>query len=178
MRLTATLSALALAVMVGACGGAVSTETLPTNTVSPSFTVMPVEPSDANVRTACATQVWEGLIRAFNAGDAVALESTIGAGPLSSQAFQWVSLFDSLGRGTEYTADGARRMLLERWSRGQRLTLVSVNAGAGPSWHGGVDASVKLESRAPGLTGTATLFGKSVVSCLGARVMVVAVGDE
>lgn len=178
MRFAGTVSAFALALTLGGCTGAISREPLPTNTVNPSSTHMPTEPTDASTRTACATQVWEGLIRAFNAGDSVALERTIGAGPLNGQGFQWVSLADGLGGGTEYTADGARRMLLERWSRGQRLTLQSVSAGAGPSWHGGVDASVRLESRAPSLTGAATLFGKSVVSCLGARVMVVALGVE
>ena len=149
-----------------------------TPNVTPSSAPSPVEPSDAATRTACATTVWQGLIRAFNAGDASALGATIGAGPLPSQTFQWVSFADGIGRNTEYTADGARTMLLDRWTRGQRLTLLSLEAGAGPSWHGGVDASVRLESRAPGLTGPAAISGKTVVSCLGSRVMVVSIGED
>lgn len=120
--------------------------------------------------------MWEALVRAFNAGDAMALERVVGSAP--STPFQWVSFFDGMGRDTEYTVDGARAMLLGRWSRGQRLTLLSVDAGAGPSWHGGVDASVRLESRAPSIIGTARIVGKTVVSCLAARVMVVSIGDE
>lgn len=155
---------------------AVSSPPAPVTVTSPSSTPIAAEPNDASTRTACATRVWEELVRAFNAGDAMALERTIGSAP--STPFQWVAFFDGMGRDTEYTIDGARAMLLERWSRGQRLTLISVSAGAGPSWHGGVDASVRLESRAPSLTGTAPIFGKTVVSCLAARVMVVAIGDE
>lgn len=137
-----------------------------------------VEPADAAARTACATTVWQGLIRAFNAGDASALGATIGAGPLPSQSFQWVSFGDGIGRNTEYTAEGARTMLLDRWARGQRLTLLSLESGAGPSWHGGVDASVRLESRRPGLTAPTAISGKTVVSCLGSRVMVVSIGQD
>lgn len=157
---------------------AVSSPSAPTNVINPSSTPIPVEPDDANIRTVCATRVFEELIRAFNAGDGLALERTIGAGPLDGQRFQWVSFADGMGRTTEFTAVGARTMLLERWSRGQRLTLMSVTAGAGPSWHGGVDATVRLESRAPALTATASILGKTVVSCLGARVLVLSLGDE
>jgi hypothetical protein len=176
MSVAGPLHVLVLALALGGCSGAISSP--PPAVVDPSPTPMPTEPNDANARTACATQVWEGLIRAFNAGDASALERTIGSGPLALEAFQWVSFADGMGRDTEYSAEGARRMLLERWSRGQRLTLVSVRAGPGPSWHGGVDASVRLESRAPGVSGAAPILGKTVVSCLGARVMVVSLGDE
>jgi hypothetical protein len=157
---------------------AVSSPKSPTNVTSPSATPIPTEADNASVRTACATRVLEGLIRAFNTGDALALEKTIGSGPLGAQGFQWVSFADGMGRDSETTTDGARRMLLDRWSRGQRLTLVSVNAGAGPSWHGGVDAGVKLESRAPGLTGAASISGKTALSCVGARVYVLSLGSD
>lgn len=176
MSVRGRLCAIALAAIVGACSG-VSTPS-PSVDLSPASTTPPVEPSDGPTRTACATAVWQGLIRAFNAGDASALEAVVGSGPIPGQAFQWVSFADALGRNTEYTAEGARRMLLERSSRGQRLTLLSLESGPGASWHGGVDAALRLESRAPGLTGPAAISGKTVVSCLGSRVVVASIGDE
>jgi hypothetical protein len=150
----------------------------PVSTSSPSGTSIPVEATDASIRTACATRVLEELVSAFNAGDVAALERTIGAGPLGAQGFQWVSFHDGVGRDAEYTVEGARRMLLDRWSRGQRLTLLSVGAGEGPSWHGGVDATVRLESRAPGVSGAARIFGKTALSCIGSRVFVLSIGEE
>jgi hypothetical protein len=171
------LCALAFVLTVGGCTGGIGTPP-PSLSVSPASTPSLVEPADGPTRTACATAVWQGLVRAFNAGDASALAAAIGSGPISSQAFQWVSFHDALGRNVEYTAEGARQMLLERSSRGQRLTLLSLESGPGPSWHGGVDASLRLESRAPGLTGPAAIAGKTVVSCLGSRVVVASIGDE
>lgn len=162
--------------MLGGCS-AVSAPS-PSVNLGPASTTSPVEPSDGPTRTACATAVWQRLIRAFNAGDASALDAAIGSGPTPSQAFQWVSFADALGRNTEYTAEGARKMLLERWSRGQRLTLLSLEASSGASWHGGVDASLRLESRAPSLATPAAIAGKTVVSCLGSRVVVASIGDE
>lgn len=177
MSVGGRLCSIALAVMVGGCAG-VSTPS-PSVIVSPASTPSsPVEPADGPTRTACATSVWQGLIRAFNAGDASALDAAIGSGPIPSQSFQWVSFADALGRNTEYTAEGARKMLLERWSRGQRLTLLSLEAGPGASWHGGVDASLRLESRAPSLMAPAAISGKTVVSCLGSRVVVASLGDD
>lgn len=176
MSIRGRLRAIALAAMVGACAGV--TTPSPSVSVSSASIPLPVEPADGPTRTACATAVWQGLIRAFNAGDASALEAAIGSGPIPSQAFQWVSFHDALGRNAEYTAEGARKMLLERSSRGQRLTLLSLESGPGASWHGGVDASLRLESRAPGLTGPAAISGKTVVSCLGSRVVVASIGDD
>lgn len=160
---------------------AVNRESAAGRTATPpgaASTPVPVEADDASLRTACATRVLGEFIRAFNSGDAVALERTVGSGPLGAQGFQWISFHDGLRRDAQYTAEGARKMLLERWSRGQRLTLTRVEAGAGPSWHGGVDASLWLESRAPSVAGVAPIFGKTALSCVGGRVYVLSIGDE
>ncbi|MDP9224077.1 MAG: hypothetical protein M3P18_09510 [Actinomycetota bacterium] len=171
--------ALLTLVLIGAgCTETLDTSrpTLPVTTSTPSGTPVAVEATDASRRTACATRVLEELVRAFNAGDAPALERVIGAGPIGGQGFQWVSFHDGVGGDAEYTAEGARRMLLERSSRGQRLTLLGVDAGEGQSWHGGVDAAVRLESRAPGVNGAAPISGKTALSCIGSRVFVLSIG--
>ena len=67
---------------------------------------------------------------------------------------------------------GARSMLLERWSRGQRLTLVAVIAHGEASWHGGVDAEVEFESRLPNRTAPQSVAGKTAISCVARRIFV------
>lgn len=77
----------------------------------------------------------------------------------------------------EYTPDGARRTLLRHSQLGERWTLVSVRAGDGPSWHGGVDAEVhfarKLANGQVVKTG-----GKTALSCVGSAIYVLSLGDE
>ena len=153
----------------------------------PSTSATPTESNDASVRTACAARVLEELVRALNSGDTVALERTIGSGPLGTQGFQWVSLSTSSEFGpalqgpgvneVEYTPDDARRTLLRHSQQGERWTLVSVRAGDGPSWHGGVDAEVHLERRFA--TGQVVKTGgKTALSCVGSAIYVLSLGDE
>lgn len=160
----------------------VTTPSAPLGTISPSSagaTVPPsTEPSDATLRTACATRVLDEFIRAFNSGDKIALERVVGSAALGTQQFRWISFHDALGRDADYTSDGARKMLLARWSLGQRLTLVSVIAIAGPSWHGGIDAAVRLESRGPGVTAAAPIHGKTALSCVGSRIYLLSIGSD
>lgn len=148
---------------------------------------MLAEATDAAARTACARRVLEELISAINSGDALALERTIGAGPLATQGFQWVSLSTSSEYGpalrgpgvneVDYAPEGARRILLHHWERGERWTLVSVRAGVGPSWHGGVDAEIHIERRlADGQV--VKSGGKTALSCSGRVVYVLSLGDD
>ena len=157
------------------------------NSAKPSHSATPTEATDASVRTACATRLFEELILAFNSGDALALERTIGPGPLATQGFQWVSMSTSSEFGptlrgpgineVDYTPEGARRMLLRHSAQGERWTLVSVRAGAGPSWHGGVDAGVNLERKLANGQVVKT-GGKTALSCIGSAIYVLSLGDE
>jgi hypothetical protein len=153
----------------------------------PSNSATPTESNDASVRTACAARVLDELIRAFNSGDTQALERTIGPGPLGTQGFQWVSMSTSSEFGptrqgpgvneVDYTPDGARRILLRHSQQGERWTLVSVRAGDGPSWHGGVDAEVHFERKLANGQVVKT-GGKTAVSCVGSAIYVLSLGDE
>ncbi len=177
-------------VLIGA-GCAQSPDTLrpsaPATTSSPSSTPIPVEATDANLRTACARRVLEELVQAFNAGDVAALEQTIGPGPLATQGFQWVSMSTSSEYGptlrgpgvneVDYTPDGARRLLLRHSEQGERWTLVSVRAGDGPSWHGGVDAEVDFERKLANGRVVKT-GGKTALSCIGSSIYVLSLGDD
>ena len=157
------------------------------NPSKPSKSATPAESNDASVRTACAVRVLDELVRAFNSGDTPALERTIGPGPLGTQSFQWVSLstsseFGPTLQGTglnevDYTPDGARRILLRHSQQGERWTLVSVRAGDGPSWHGGVDAEVHFERKLANGQVVKT-GGKTALSCVGSAIYVLSLGDE
>ncbi len=123
---------------------------------APTSSVRPTEALDAATRTACATRVLGELVDAINKHDAAALERL--AGPSATHGFEWVSMTSSAEFGptltspaasheVNYTPEGARLMLLTHSEGLERWTLTSVRAGAGPSWHGGVDAEVHLERR-------------------------------
>lgn len=180
MRYVLRISFVALAVSFAGCiqPSSAMNSSPPVVVAAPTPTPVPVEVMDAPSRTACVTRVLERLIRAFNAGDASELGRIVGSGPVGAQGFQWVSMADAFGRDTGYSPDEARRMMLDRSARGQRLTLTSVVAPAGPSWHGGVDAAVKLESHQAGVVGTTSIHGKTALSCVGERVYVLSLGSE
>lgn len=148
----------------------------PLSTAAPER--VPPEANDAALRTACATRVLEELIRAFNVGDAAAVGRVLGPGPLASQAFRWVSIYDALRGDAEYSDNGARQMLLERYSLGQRLKLVSVSASNGPSWHGGIDAGLRVEASLPGASAPKLLHGKTALSCVAGRIYVLSLGED
>jgi hypothetical protein len=182
---------LAVAAIVVVCVGCAPS---PVNVSSPSTLEIPkpsdsatTESNDAGVRTACAARVLGELVRAINSRDTLALERTIGPGQLGTQSFQWVSLSTSAEFGptlqgpglneVEYTPDGARRILLRHSQQGERWTLVSVRAGDGPSWHGGVDAEVHFERKLANGQVVKT-GGKTALSCVGSAIYVLSLGDE
>ncbi len=153
------------------------------SSASPSASARPTEPVDAPSRTACATRVVTALVEAINTRNEMAMGRLIGPGPAPLQAFQWVSLTsgsNNLGPGTgetEYSADGARRMLLRHAEQGERWTLATARAGEGPSWHGGVDAELHLERQLADGRVIKT-GGKTALSCIGSAIYVLSLGDE
>jgi hypothetical protein len=173
--------------LCAACAASLS----PTSSAGPatvaSASVPPVEPTDAKSRTACATRVLTLMDDAINARDGAAIGRFIGPGPSLSQAFQWVSLSTSSeagptlrGPGTnevEYSAEGARQLLLRHATQGEGGTLGVVRAGEGPSWHGGVDAEVHFERQLADGRVVKT-GGKTALSCLGSAIYVLSLGDE
>jgi hypothetical protein len=131
--------------------------------------------------------VLDELASAINSGDALALERLVGPGPLGAQGFQWVSMSTSSEFGptlggpgineVDYTPDGARRIPLRHSEQGERWTLVSVRAGDGPSWHGGIDAEVHFERKLA--NGQVVKTGdKTALSCIGSAIYVLSLGDE
>jgi hypothetical protein len=127
------------------------------------------------------------LVDAINTRDMTAIGRAIGPGPLGAQAFQWVSMSTSSeagptlrGPGTnevEYSAEGARRLLLRHAEQGERWTLGVIRAGEGPSWHGGVDAEVHLDRQLADGRVVKT-GGKTALSCIGSAIYVLSLGDD
>jgi hypothetical protein len=77
----------------------------------------------------------------------------------------------------DYTPIGARRILLRHSQQGERWALVSVRAGEGPSWHGGVDAEVGFE-RTLATGQVVKTNGKTALSCVGSAIYVLSLGDD
>ena len=147
----------------------------PTEITQPS--PRPTEPVEARLRTACASRVLTALADAINARDAAALGRIIASGPSSNHTFQWVSITAGGIHETAYTPEGARRMLLDGAVSGERWTIGAVSASEGPSWHGGVDAGLHLERQSAGARVTG-MSGKTALSCLGAAIFVLSLGDD
>lgn len=114
---------------------------------------------------------------AVNARDATAIGGVIGPGPSLSEAFQWVSLSTSGTNEVEYSAEGARQLLLRHATQGERWTLGLVRAGDGPSWHGGVDAEIHLQRQLADGRVMKT-GGKTALSCIGSAIYVLSLGDD
>lgn len=154
---------------------------------TPSASPRPTEPIDPLSRTACATRVLAALVDAINTRDEIAIGWIIAASPWSSQDFQWVSMSTSSEFGptlrgpgsneVDYTAEGARRLLLRHAAQGERWTLGLVRAGEGPNWDGGVGAEVHFERQLADGRVVKT-SGKTQLSCLGAAIYVLSLGDE
>ena len=77
----------------------------------------------------------------------------------------------------DYTAEGARRLLLRHAALGERWTLGLVRSGAGPDWDGGVGAEVHFERQLADGRVIKT-SGKTQLSCLGSTIYVLSVGDD
>lgn len=168
---------LSVAVAVLLCAACMSANGSGSSSPPASETARPTEPIASGLRTACATKVLSAFIDAFNSRDEVTLGRMIRSGPLPAQGFEWVSMATTVNT-TEYTPDGARRMLLDRAVQGERWTLGSVtSAGDGPSWHGGVDAEVHVTRQLPDghLVHTS---GKAALSCIGSVIFVLSLGDD
>lgn len=179
--------AIVLAVLAAFGTSCAPTPPGPATFATPSASGPPTEPIDASSRTSCATRVLSSLVDAINARDETAIGRLIGPGPAMTQAFQWVSMSASSEAGptlrspganeVDYSPEGARRILLQHAARGERWSLGTVRAGAGPSWHGGVDAEVHFErSLADGRI--VKTGGKTALSCLGPAIYVLSLGDE
>jgi hypothetical protein len=176
-----------LAVLVALGASCAPTPSGPATIARPTASGAPIEPIDASSRTGCATRVLSLLVDAINARDEMAIGRLIGPGPAMTQAFQWVSMSTSSEAGptlrspgineVDYSPEGARRILLQHAARGERWSLGIVRAGAGPSWHGGVDAEVHFErTLADGRI--VKTGGKTALSCLSSAIYVLSLGDE
>ena len=127
------------------------------------------------------------LVDAINTRDEMAIGRLIAASPWSSVGFQWVSMSTSSEAGptlrgpgvneVDYTAEGARRILLRHAALGERWSLGFVRSGEGPSWHGGVDAEVHFERQLADGRVVKT-GGKTALSCIGATIYVLSLGDD
>lgn len=133
----------------------------------------------AQARTTCATALVRTLVEAVNLGDRSALERTFRPGE-AEHPFQWVSMPQPSGHWVSYGAPGAVATLLERQRAGERWELVWLTSGSGPSWHGGVDFSVRLTRTAPDLAAsmTGTGIGKGAGSCASGRIYVLSLGTD
>ena len=172
---------LASAVLLSACSSRLGVSA----SATPSPTAALTEPLDVASRTACATRVLTALASAINASDANALEALIG--PSRTHGFEWVSISSSTEVGpaqhsnspseVAYSPDKARQMLLAHAEKGERWTIVSVHASDGPSWHGGIDASVELDRELPGREVLKTK-GKTALSCVGSVIFVLSLARD
>lgn len=149
----------------------------PIEIAQPPPSERPTEPVEARLRTACATRVLTELADAINARDAAALGRIVASGPSSNHTFQWVSITAGGIHETAYTPERARRMLLDRAASGERWTLGGVTASEGPSWHGGVDAWLRLERQSADAR-VARMSGKTALSCLSSTIFVLGLGDD
>ena len=185
IRLTALLILTAL--FASCASSSVSVVSPRAAITTPSASPPPTEPIDPPARTACATRVLAALVDAINTRDETAIGRLIAASPWSSVGFQWVSMSTSSEFGptlrgpgsneVDYTAEGARRLLLRHAAPGEHWTLGTVRASEGPSWHGGVDAEVHLERQfADGRV--VKTGGKTALSCIGSAIYVLSVGDD
>ena len=128
--------------------------------------------NSASYRNACANEVFSRLVTAFNSGDGVAL-ATIFNNETAEHPFEWVSDGSGLTFWVERSPMGAIDRLLARHAVGERWTSVVLSAGPGPSWHGGVDFSLKMERVRPDPPNpTADGVGKGALSCKSGRVYV------
>jgi hypothetical protein len=155
------------ALLLAACG--------PKQTIdSPKASPLPTSSAeDSASRTSCARSVLTSFIDAFNSGDAAELATffTPGAEP---RAFQWFYV----GGLTPAYGPPLRdlpRYFAEWHAAGERWLLVSVDAGAGPSWHGGIDFGMRVERTHGEASGV--FQGKGALECAARRIFVFGLGS-
>jgi len=160
---------LTLALALAAC----TSPDLPNPATSPSSSaiVVPVARSAAE-GTACARSVLSSFIDAFNRGDSARLMTYFKTTP-GPRTFKW---FYTPGTPAYGPSMSQLPHYFATWhATGERWRLVSVDAGASPSWHGGVDFVVEIERTWPDrsmLNG-----GKGALDCDAQTIFVFALGD-
>ena len=157
---------LLLAVAFAAC-----TSTLPN--VAPSTPPAVVAPArSAAESTACARSVLTTFIEAFNRGDSARL-ATFFSKANGDMAFRWFVTPETPAGGP-----GAAQLTdyFATWhAAGERWRLVSIDAGASPSWHGGVDFGFEIERAWPDRSEINP--GKGALDCDARRIFVFSMGD-
>src|SRR5688572_27936010 len=142
--------------------------------IAPSTESVVVAPAarSAAESTACARSVLSTFIDAFNRGDSAQL-ATFFSKANGDMAFKW-----SVTPETPAGGPGAAQLpdYFATWhAAGERWRLVSINAGASPSWHGGVDFGFEIERAWPDRSEINP--GKGALDCDARRIFVFAMGD-
>lgn len=142
--------------------------------VAPSTAPVVVAPAarSAAESTACARSVLSTFIEAFNRGDSAQL-ATFFSKANGDMAFKWFVTPETPAGGP-----GAAQLPehFATWhAAGERWRLVRIDAGASPSWHGGVDFGFEIERAWPDRSETNP--GKGALDCDARRIFVFAMGD-
>jgi len=122
--------------------------------------------------TECARSVLSSFIDAFNRGDSARL-ATFFSTTRGVTTFKWFVTPETpaYGPGVSQLPD-----YFGRWrAAGERWRLVSVNAGASPSWHGGVDFGLEIERSWPDRS--VVNPGKGALDCDARTLFVFALGS-
>ena len=136
------------------------------------------EPPPLTGRTGCAAQLIDSLAAAVNGGDRGTLERLF-RNSEGEHPFRWVSMPLTAGYWTTYEMPEAVDTLVGRHAAGERWRVVSVHSGPGPTWHGGVDFTLRLTRTAPDLAASSlSASGKGAGSCASARIYVLSLGTE
>jgi hypothetical protein len=157
---------LVLVLVLAAC----SSQALPTPAPAPVARA-PLARS-AQESTACARSVLNSFIDAFNRGDSAQL-STFFSRSQGAMTFQWFVTPETpaYGPGIAQLPD-----YFATWrAAGERWRLVSVDAGASPSWHGGVDFGMEIERTWPDRS--VINPGKGALDCDAGKIFVFGLGD-
>ena len=158
---------LLLAIAFAAC-----TSTLPNVAPSTAPAVAAPATRSAAESTACARSVLTTFIEAFNRGDSARL-ATFFSKANGDMAFRWFVTPETPAGGP-----GAAQLpdYFATWhAAGERWRLVSIDAGASPSWHGGVDFGFEIERAWPARSEINP--GKGALDCDARRIFVFSMGD-
>jgi hypothetical protein len=160
-----------VAIFVVACS-ATPTPPPPTDNLARAPTASLRTEDAATYRTECATRVLSDFISSFNRGDSAALTSFFST-TRGTHPFQWFVTSDTPRYGPPLNE---LANTLAGWhASGQRWRLVSLESGAGPSWHGGVDFELRVERSWPDHVVINT--GKGALDCAARTIFVLALGD-
>jgi hypothetical protein len=155
------------ALLLAACG---PKQTIDSPKVSPPPTS---SAEDAESRTSCARSVLTSFIDAFNRGDGPLLATFFTPGT-EPRAFQWFYV-GGLTQAYGPTLRDLPNYFAEWHAAGERWRLVSVDAGAGPSWHGGIDFGMQVERTRGEWSGV--FQGKGALECAAHRIFVFGLGS-